>query len=123
MSLRSAIFYQQEFGVGLRPYSALGATGEVPVTKMNLIEVASYANMNKDSTELGLTRIFKYIHDKFKSVKIFPFRVGRSHWKSPTWASWSVATTSSQSSSTTTSRTTPAMCWQRAWMIGGCEET
>lgn len=61
VSLKTAIFYHQEFGSGLRPYSAMGATGEVPVTKMNLIEVASYANMSKDVTELGIKRIIKYI--------------------------------------------------------------
>jgi hypothetical protein len=36
--------------MGLRPYTALGSTGDVPITKMNLIEVASYANMSKDAT-------------------------------------------------------------------------
>lgn len=67
VNLRTAIFYHQEFGSGLRPYAALGATGEVPVTKMNLIEVASYANMPKDATELGINRIIKYIADKLLS--------------------------------------------------------
>jgi hypothetical protein len=28
---------------------------------MNLIEIASYANMTKDAVELGLNRIIKYI--------------------------------------------------------------
>lgn len=50
--------------MGLRPYSAIGATGEVPITKMNLIEVSSYANMSKDATELGISRIIKYIGEK-----------------------------------------------------------
>lgn len=49
MPLRSAIFYHQEFGAGLRPYTSMATTGEIPVTKMNLIEIASYANMSKDS--------------------------------------------------------------------------
>ncbi len=61
LNLRTAIFYHQEFGAGLRPYSGLGTTGEVPIAKLNLIEVSSYANMSKDATELGLHRIFKYI--------------------------------------------------------------
>lgn len=64
LPLRTAIFYQQEFGAGLRPYSAIGSTGEVPVTKMNLVEVSSYANMSKDATELGINRIIKYIQEK-----------------------------------------------------------
>jgi len=31
---------------------------------MNLIEIASYANMSKDATELGINRIIKYITEK-----------------------------------------------------------
>ena len=52
----------------MRPYSALGATGEIPITKMNLIEISSYANMSKDATELGLNRIIKYIGEKLLAV-------------------------------------------------------
>ena len=42
---------------------------------MNLIEVASYANMPKDATELGINRIIKYIGDKLQSVYMMLFRV------------------------------------------------
>lgn len=42
----------------------MGTTGDVPVTKMNLIEIASYANMSKDATELGINRIIKYISER-----------------------------------------------------------
>jgi hypothetical protein len=73
LNLRTAIFYHQEFGAGLRPYSALGATGEIPITKMNLIEISSYANMSKDATELGLNRIIKYVSEKLLAV--FHFRL------------------------------------------------
>lgn len=74
LNLRTAIFYHQDFGAGLRPYSALGATGEVPITKMNLIEISSYANMSKDATELGLNRIIKYIGEKLLAVCLEIFR-------------------------------------------------
>jgi hypothetical protein len=50
LPLKSAIFYHQEFGLGLRPYVSLGTTGDVPVTKMNLIEISSYSNLSKDAT-------------------------------------------------------------------------
>lgn len=36
LNLKTAIFYHQEFGMGLRPFSAFGQIGEVPVTKMNI---------------------------------------------------------------------------------------
>jgi hypothetical protein len=36
--------------MGLRPYSTLGQNGDVPITKMNLAEISSYANMTKDAT-------------------------------------------------------------------------
>lgn len=67
LNLRTAIFYHQDFGAGLRPYSAMGATGEIPIAKMNLIEIASYANMSKDAVELGLTRIIKYLGEKLSA--------------------------------------------------------
>lgn len=75
VNLRTAIFYHQEFGAGLRPYSAIGATGEVPITKMNLVEISSYANMSKDATELGLNRVIKYIGEKLLAVFFNLFRV------------------------------------------------
>jgi hypothetical protein len=74
VNLRTAIFYHQEFGAGLRPYSAIGATGEVPITKMNLVEISSYANMSKDATELGLNRVIKYIGEKLLAVFLDLFR-------------------------------------------------
>lgn len=36
MNLKTAIFYHQEFGFGLRPYNTFGQIGDVPITKMNL---------------------------------------------------------------------------------------
>ena len=36
--------------MGMRPYAAIGATGDVPITKMNLLEVSTYANLSKDAT-------------------------------------------------------------------------
>lgn len=64
LPLRSAIFYHQEFGLGLRPYAVLGSNGEVPITKMNLVEISSYANMSKDATEVGINRIIKFIAER-----------------------------------------------------------
>lgn len=49
LNLKSGIFFHQEFGSGLRAYSIYGSNGEVPVTKANFIEIASYANMTKDN--------------------------------------------------------------------------
>lgn len=47
----------------------MGTTGDVPITKMNLIEISSYANMSKDATELGLNRIIKYISEQLLGGK------------------------------------------------------
>lgn len=87
VTLRTAVFYHQDFGAGLRPYSATGATGEVPVTKLNLIEVASYANMSKDATELGVNRIIKYMAEKLQAVEYGLFRVRAFLWRFPIWGS------------------------------------
>jgi len=46
---------------------------------MNLIEIASYANMSKDATELGINRIIKYIHDKLYAVIFYRNRVKIFH--------------------------------------------
>lgn len=62
--LKAGIFYHQEFGAGIRPYTVYGSNGEVPVAKINLTEVASYANMSKDSVELALNRIIKHLSEK-----------------------------------------------------------
>jgi hypothetical protein len=70
MNLKTAIFYHQEFGMGLRPYSSLGQNGEVPITKMNMIEISSYANMTKDATETALNRIIKYLGEKVMKVNL-----------------------------------------------------
>jgi len=64
LDLKPGIFYHQEFGAGIRPYTVYGSNGEVPVTKINLTEVSSYANMSKDSTELALHRIIKHLSEK-----------------------------------------------------------
>jgi hypothetical protein len=55
------------------------------VTKLNLIEVASYANMSKDATELGINRIIKYISEKILTVLGTLFRVNQFRWRFPTW--------------------------------------
>ena len=67
LPLKSAIFFHQEFGMGMRPYAALGATGDIPITKMNILEVSTYANLSKDATELAINRIIKYISEKILS--------------------------------------------------------
>ena len=36
--------------MGLRPYAVFGSNGDVPITKMNTVEISSYANMSKDAT-------------------------------------------------------------------------
>lgn len=36
--------------MGLRPYSTTAQNGDVPITKMNIAEISSYANMTKDAT-------------------------------------------------------------------------
>lgn len=71
MNLKTAIFYHQEFGMGLRPYSAFGQSGDVPITKMNIVQISSYANMTKDATETALNRIIKYLEEKILKVKLF----------------------------------------------------
>jgi hypothetical protein len=68
LDLKPGIFYHQEFGAGIRPYTVYGSNGEVPVTKINLTEVSSYANMSKDSTELALHRIIKHLSEKTHMV-------------------------------------------------------
>ena len=65
--LKTAIFYHHDFGKGIRPYTSMGTTGEVPITKMNILEIASYANTDKDQAQLGVNRIIKYISEKFLS--------------------------------------------------------
>jgi hypothetical protein len=74
--IKPGIFYHQEFGAGLRPYTVYGSNGEVPVTKINLTEVASYANMSKDSVELALNRILKHLSEKTHNVTAYPIQTG-----------------------------------------------
>ena len=68
MNFKTAIFFHQEFGMGLRPYSAFGQNGDVPITKMNLVEISSYANMTKDATEIAINRLIKYLGEKIQHV-------------------------------------------------------
>jgi hypothetical protein len=57
--------------MGLRPYSAFGQNGDVPITKMNIVEISSYANMTKDATEIALNRLIKYLGEKLQKVLFF----------------------------------------------------
>jgi hypothetical protein len=57
---------------------------------MNLIEVASYANMSKDATELGINRIIKYIGEKLMNVDVKLYRVRTLLWNCRVWDSWYV---------------------------------
>ena len=54
--------------MGLLPYSAFGQNGDVPITKMNIVEISSYANMTKDATEIALNRLIKYLGEKLQQV-------------------------------------------------------
>jgi hypothetical protein len=57
------IQYHQEFGRGIRPFSVNGVNGEVPQTKVNLVEIGSYANMDKEKVALVFQRIIKQLSE------------------------------------------------------------
>ena len=67
LEIKSGIFFQQEFGSGMRAYSIYGSNGEVPIAKANFTEVASYANMTKDNVETAVNRVIKHLSDKART--------------------------------------------------------
>lgn len=58
------IFYHQDFGKGVRPFAVHGVNGEIPQTKLNMVEISSYANMDKDKTTLALNRVIKQLSEQ-----------------------------------------------------------
>jgi hypothetical protein len=83
MNFKTAVFYHQDFGMGLRPYSAFGQNGEVPITKMNIAEISSYANMTKDATDIGLNRLIKYLGEKLQQVNFQLFLESKLELRNP----------------------------------------